>query len=71
MSIRTQTQLIEAAKANGLSVTDHGTHVVIVRDGAHGVTAWPEDRTTYDNAHPAWAPRRLNIKSAAALLQLA
>lgn len=70
-AIRTQAQLIEAAKAAGLTVAVHGAgHTTIVRNKNRILRVWA-DKVMHDANVRSDLARRLNIKDAAELLQLA
>ena len=71
MTIRTQAQLIEAAKAAGLKVTtDDAGHITIVRNKNRAMRVWADKVMTRVNMNLTLSSR-LNIKDAASLLQLA
>lgn len=71
MTIRTQAQLIEAAKAAGLKVaTDDNGHTTIVRNRNRAVRIWA-DKVIHDACVDYAVAARLNVKDAAAYLQLA
>lgn len=68
--IRTQAELIEAAKAAGLQVkTDVSGHTTIVRNRNRGVRIWA-DKVIHDLHVDSAVAARINISDATKLLRL-